>query len=1139
MVIIVKKDYIIDGNEAAAMGAYIFSEVCGIYPITPASPMATLVDKWSSIGKKNMFNDTVKVIEMQSEAGAAAVTHGSLQAGSLSTTFTASQGLLLMIPTMYKIAGEMLPAVIHVAARSLATHALSIFGDHQDVYATRSTGFCMLSSTSVEDAYYMSIISHMSAIDGSLPFLHFFDGFRTSHELNKVSLLDETEVLKLINMNKVYEFKERALNLGKEITRGTSETGDVYFQNTEVRNKYYNDIPDIVMRNMKKINSVAGTNYKPFNYYGDKNATHVIVAMGSVCDTIKSVVDELNKCGKKTGLIEVYLYRPFSTKYLLDVIPQTVDTIAVLDRTKEPGSTGEPLYLDIVEALKHKNISIYGGRYGLSSKDVPLKDINAVFENIYSNNPINGFTIGINDDVTHLSLEPKDIKIESNYEEIKVFGFGSDGMVGASKNIMKVLGEGNNFVQGYFEYDSKKSGGVTISHLRVGPSKINAPYFLTNPDFVITSKDIYLGKYYCLENIKENGKLLINSTLSDKDINKLISYENKKEIIDKNIKVYICNIDDLNKKYNLGGKINNIMSFYILKILGRNESTINDFKKLIEKTYISKGQTVVLNNINAIDESIDYLEEVDNKMFTLDTHKESSKDITDEMLYRRGNMLSVSEFIGHEDGTFEGGTAKSDKRKISPFVPKWCKENCIECNQCSFVCPHAVIRPFSLTDNELIESHIDKSETIPSIGEDNKNFFISVSEANCTGCGLCIKACPGRGGEKALSEGTYSDRMDKISDNLFDCQENVVPFNKFTVKGVGFQKPYFEFSGACAGCGEAAYIKILTELYGKNIVIANATGCSSIYGGSLPLTPYKIPWMNSLFEDNAEFGFGIHSSYKKLRDRIEKIMVETKDIVDPEVKATYKEWIDNREDDDITYAIKNKLSSSNIPNELKSLLDYIPSRKVWILGGDGWAYDIGYGGLDHVLHSNENIKILVLDTEVYSNTGGQKSKSTRAGSIAEFASNGKHEVKKDLFRIAMSIPNVYVASVSMGANMMQTLKVFKEANDHVGPSLIIAYSPCIEQGIYGGLNSSIDEQKLLVDVGYNLLMRYNPDNNKLTVDSKEPDFTNYDSVFRRELRYKNLEVKNKEEYEELYQENINNAKTRYNYFKDLETKKEN
>ena len=1130
-----KSNVIIDGNEAAARGAYLFSEICGIYPITPASPMATLTDKWSSSGKLNIFNDTVKVIEMQSEAGAAAACHGALQAGSLATTFTASQGLLLMIPTMYKMAGEMLPGVIHVAARSLATHALSIFGDHQDIYAVRSTGFCMLSSSSVQDSYHMSIISHLSAIDGSLPFVHFFDGFRTSHELNKVELLDDEEVMKLANISKINEFKTRALNLGKEITRGTSETGDVYFQNTEVRNKYYEEMADIVNENMKKLNRIALTDYKPFNYYGVSDATHVVIAMGSVTSTLKTVVDYLNHNGKKVGVIEVHLYRPFSAKYLLQVLPSTTKVIGVLDRTKEPGSAGEPLYLDVLEVLKDKSIKVYGGRYGLSSKDVPLKDMNGVFENLFSNKPKNNFTVGIIDDVTHHSINSKDIDVKPDYKEIKVFGFGSDGMVGASKNFMKVLGE-DNYVQGYFEYDSKKSGGVTISHLRVGPNKIDAPYFLTNPDFIVVSKDIYLNRYNVLKDIKENGKLLIASNKNDAELNALMNYENKKTIVDKNIKVYIANLDELNNKYSLKGKINNVVCMYMLKIAGYTTKEIDAFKHLVKKTYESKGESVVNNNLGAIDEGLKYLEEINNKIFTLIEDKKEEKSFTNEILKLRGNDLKVSDFLPYKDGTFEGGIAKSDKRKTSELVPKWCSGNCIECNQCAFVCPHACIRPFSLTDNELIDARIDKVETIPSMGEVSKNFYMAIDESNCTGCGLCMSVCPGKDGEKALTPGTYNERLDKVSNNLFENHNNEVPFNKYTVKGIGFEKPYFEFSGACAGCGEAAYIKLLTELYGRNMVIANATGCSSIYGGSLPLTPYKIPWINSLFEDNAEFGFGIHESYRKTRERLKKLMFKYRDEVSPEIKATFKEWIDNMDDDDLTNAIKDKLNDSLIPNEIRELLDYIPARTVWILGGDGWAYDIGYGGLDHVLHSNENIKIMVLDTEVYSNTGGQKSKSTRNGAIAQFADTGKLESKKDLFKIAMAIPNVYVGSISMGANMMQTLKVLKEAKEHNGPSLIIAYCPCIEQGIIGGMSNQLEEQKILERVGYNLLMRYNPEEKKLTVDSKEPEFNDYDVVFNHELRYKNLEVKNEEEYQRLYEENMNYAKERYNYFKDLETK---
>ena len=1125
----------VDGNTAASRIAYLFSEICSIYPITPSSTMASNVDYLTNTDLKNIFGDKPRVIEMQSEAGAAGTMHGALLSGSLASTFTASQGLLLMIPNMYKMAGECLPGVIHVASRTVATHALSIFGDHSDIYGTRETGFCMLSSSNVQDAQNLAAVAHLSAIKGSLPFLHFFDGFRTSHELNTIDSIKDEELLKLVPWQELEKYKKRCLNVSNNVQYGMAENEDIYFQSVEARNELYNKMPDIVNEYMESINKIMGTNYKPFEYYGSNSAQNIIVAMGSVTDTIKLVVDELNKNKGNVGLINVHLYRPFSTKYLLNVLPNTVKNIAVLDRTKEAGSVGEPLYLDIVSALKEKNIKIYGGRYGLSSKDIPLKDINAVYENLFSYEPKNNFTIGIIDDVTNLSLEPKEIEYTPDYREIKVYGFGSDGMVGASKNFMKVLGSiDTNFVQGYFEYDSKKSGGVTISHLRVGPSRINAPYFLTSPDFIVVSKDIYLSKYYCLKNIKENGTLLIASNKNDEELNKLISNENKKEILDKKIKVYISSLDELNNKYDLHGKINNIICMYMLKLNGYGTKEIDEFKKLIAKTYESKGKTVIENNINAIDEGLKYLEEIDNRIFKLDSSYEKELTITEEMLKLRGDKLKVSDFLEHKDGTFEGGTAASDKRKIAPSVPKWINENCIQCNQCSFVCPHACIRPFSVTDNELMMAGVDKSETIPSMGEQNKNFYISVSEANCTGCGLCISACPGKNQEKALEFGSYSERHDKISELLYKNQENTTPFNKFTVKGVGFEKPYFEFSGACAGCGEAGYIKILTELYGKNMVVANATGCSSIYGGSLPLTPYQIPWMNSLFEDNAEFGFGIHMSYKKQRERLKKLMYKYKDEVDSEIKATFKEWIDNMEDDDLTLAIKDKLSKSKIPEEIRELLDYIPSRKVWILGGDGWAYDIGYGGLDHVLHSNENINVMVLDTEVYSNTGGQKSKSTRAGGVAEFASSGKFESKKDLFRIAMSIPNVYVASISMGANMMQTLKVFKEAYEHDGPSLIIAYSPCIEQGIFGGLTNSLDEQKMLVDVGYNLLMRYNPEEDKLTVDSKKPDFENYDSVFRRELRYKNLEFKNEEDYQKLYEKNLNDAKDRYNYFKDLE-----
>ncbi len=1126
---------VMDGNEACATAAYNFTEVCGIYPITPSSPMATLTDKWSSSNKKNIFGERVKVVEMQSEAGAAGFVHGSLQGGSLTTTFTASQGLLLMIPSMYKIAGELLPGVIHVAARSLSTHALSIFGDHQDIYATRMTGFALLASTNVQDAYYLALVSHLSAIKGSIPFLHFFDGFRTSHELNKINILSEEDIKSLIDKDKLKEFKSRSINIGKSITRGTSETEDVYFQNTEVRNTYYNNLPDIVNEYMEKINELAGTEYKPFTYYGNPRAKNIIVAMGSVIDTIKLVVDDLNKNDEEVGVIEGHLYRPFSEKYFLNVLPKTTEKITVLDRTKEAGSFAEPLYLDVCATLKGEDIEIVGGRYGLSSKDTSPKEIKSVFDNMNKHKMKDHFTLGIIDDVTNTNLEIKDYKLDKKWKEIKIFGFGSDGMVSASKNILKVIGtKDGNHVQGYFEYDSKKSGGVTISHLRISDTPINAPYYLTEPNLIVVSKDSYLQKYDVLENIKNKGIFLLNTNKTDEELNKFISNSVKEIIKEKNIKFYVTNAEDLANKYNLRGKINNIIAIYVLKMLGASESDLVAFKENIKSLYRGKGEAVVNANLNALDESIDYLREIDTS--TLTPSKEIKKEddtILNQMLTRRGNMLKVSDFLDHADGTYEGGSSASDKRKVSGNVPKWCKENCIECNQCAFICPHAVIKPFSLTENEIEHSVIEKEDTIVSIGEENKSFFLGINTDNCTGCGLCTKVCPGKNGEKALVMDKPDEEQDKICDYLTEHFSNNTPFPKFTVKGLGFEHPVFEFPGACAGCGETIYLRTLTELYGSEIVIANATGCSSIYGASLPCTPYKIPWISSLFEDNAEFGLGIHTSYKTARNRIKEIMFETKNEVDKDTKAIFKTWLDNMEDSKITLEIKEQLKKKNIREDLKELLDYIPARTVWIVGGDGWAYDIGFGGLDHVLRTNENVKVLVLDTEVYSNTGGQTSKSTRTGAVAEFSSKGKLKPKKDLFQIAMNIPNVYVASISAGANQMQTIKAFKEAEEHIGPSVIIAYSPCIAHGIKGGLSSSIEEQKLLVESGYNILMRYNPETKKLDIDSNVPNFGLYETVFAKEMRYKNLELINELEYERLYNENMKNAKERYEYYEKL------
>ena len=1106
---------ILDGNKAASKVAYLFSEMASIYPITPSSPMAANMDDFSSKDELNIFNDKVNVVEMQSEAGAAGALHGALISGTLASTFTASQGLLLMIPNMYKIAGECLPAVMHVASRTVATHALSIFGDHSDVYATLGAGFNILASSNVKDAYYMAAVAHLSAIKGSLPFMHFFDGFRTSHELNTVELIDKNDFKNLVDFAKINEFKNRAINYNSNIQKGMAENEDIYFQSVEARNTLYNEIPDIVNNYMEKINKLANTSYKPFNYYGASDATNVIVAMGSVCDTIKLVIDKENKNGKKYGLIEVHLFRPFSSKYLLDVLPESVKNIAVLDRCKETSLNGEPLYQDVLTVLKDKSINIVGGRYGLSSKNTTPAQIYSVYKMLETNLK-NNFTIGIEDDVTNLSLDKENYEIDLGCDEVKIFGFGSDGMVSASKDIISIVGNTNKYAQGYFEYDSKKSGGVTISHLRFSNDEINAPYYVTKPSMVVVTKQEYFNKYNILENIKENGTLLIN--YNDKE--ELIkSLENESIIEKNNIRVLALDASSIADKNNIKGKINKIMEVIILNLLGIDDS-IKIVKSSIENKLKNKGVEVVQNNINAVDEAIKNISEINLTNFK--DKKITYDNIFEKINARLGDELKVSEVLQIKDGTFPAGLSKNEKRKVSDKVVKWIPENCTQCGQCSFVCPHAVIRPFAT-----------KEDGITLFGSKEYNFKIVVSEADCTSCGLCINACTGKNGVKALEFGKYDDEKQKEADKYFNDYENPKIMDKFNVKGSQFEKPRFEFSGACAGCGETSYIKLLTQLYQDKLVVANATGCSSIYGGSAPSTPYTIPWANSLFEDNAEFGYGIHLSYKTKRNRIRSIMENTINEVSSDIKELYTKWLGNMDNYDTTVEVYNELKNKDINNELKELLNYIPSITVWCIGGDGWAYDIGFGGIDHVLSSNENIKVLVLDTEVYSNTGGQASKSSHVGQVAQFAGLGKKAAKKDLFRIAMCYPNCYVASISLGANPMQTIKVLKEAEEHVGPSIVIAYCPCNEHGIKGGLACTNKEQKLAVECGYTILMRYNPEEEKLHIDSKEPNFDIYDEFLNNEVRYNSLKLKNESLAKELLEINKQNAIKRYEYYKKL------
>ena len=1103
-----------DGNEACSYTSYLFTEVAGIYPITPSSPMAEHVENFASIGYKNIFNDKVKLVEMQSEAGAAGFVHGALQSGVLASTYTASQGLLLMIPNMYKISGEMLPGVIHVAARSLSTHALSIFGDHQDIYATRQTGFCMLASSSVQDCANLAAIAHLSSIKASLPFLHFFDGFRTSHEINKISILEKDDYKDLIDYDAINKFRSRALNIDNVKTVGTNQNEDIYFQNMEARNKDYEDVSDIVNFYMEKINKKTGFNYKPFNYYGSKNAKKIIIAMGSVCETIKEYIDYVKG---DVGLIEVHLYRPFSVKYLLDVLPKSARKIAVLDRTKEPGSIGEPLYLDVVSALKDKKITIVGGRYGLSGKNTPPSLIDAVYKML--DKPKHNFTIGILDDVTNLSLDAKEVNID-NSKEILIYGYGSDGMVSASKSIIKLIGDNTKkYVQGYFQYDSKKSGGVTTCHLRVSDNPINKTYYVENPSILVVSKDNYLNDFNLVENIQKNGICLINTIKNEKELNDYMSPDLRNLIVSKGVKVYTINAYKIAFNVGLKDKISMIMESAILFLTNflDNDAIVNFLTEDIKNKFNKKGNDIVDANIKAINLVKESIKEV---TITKTNEKFDGVDgFYDQIMKREGNKIPVSKFISVRDGSFKNGISNSNSNLT--ITPKWIKENCINCNQCSIICPHGVIRPFNLSVEEY-ENAPDYIKDYCTESLDKKGYFaLGISINNCTGCMRCVKVCPGLKNMKALiDEKNANIDYQKVFDYL-DSHITVKINNRNTIKTSQFIKPKFRYPGSCQGCGETAYLKLLTQLF-DNLIISNATGCSSIYGGIIPSLPYQIPWASSLFEDNAEYGYGIYVSNNTIRNRIKNIMENN---MDNENKELFELWLSNYDDYEKTKYVYDNLTL-NIPEELKDLKRYIKKPSIWCVGGDGWAYDIGYSGIDHILSTGDDINILVLDTEVYSNTGGQASKSTNLGTLASFADSGKKTHKKDLSRMCMAIKNCYVAQVSM-ANPQQVIRALKEANEYKGPSIVIAYAPCIAHGVKGGMTNSYDLEMLAYESGYFPTFRSHPING-YKFDSKNVDFDKYKEFIKMQNRY-NL-VSN--DYE-LYLKSLDFIKERYGYYENL------
>ena len=1159
-----------DGNTAAAYISYAFTDVAAIYPITPSSPMAEVVDEWSAQGKKNIFGQCVKVLEMQSEGGAAGAVHGSLQSGALTTTYTASQGLLLMIPNMYKIAGELLPAVFHVSARALATSSLSIFGDHQDVMATRQTGFALLAEGSVQEVMDLAAVAHLSAVKGRVPFLNFFDGFRTSHEIQKIEEIDYADLAKLLDMDAVAAFRARGLNPDNPVVRGTAQNPDIYFQSRESVNGYYEKLPEVVEGYMADISKITGREYHLFNYYGAKDAEDIIVIMGSGSETVRTVVDALNAKGRKVGVVCVHLYRPFSVKHFLAAVPETVKRIAVLDRTKEPGSLGEPLYLDVRAAFyaSGRKPVIIGGRYGLGSKDFMPGDAVAVFDNLAAAEPKNGFTTSIVDDLTNTSLTcvPGVDVTPKGTTACKFWGLGSDGTVGANKSAIKIIGDHTDmYAQGYFHYDSKKSGGVTVSHLRFGHTPIMAPYLIDAADFVAVHNQSYVHKYDVIAGLKKGGTLLLNCNWAASDLDKELPAKMRSYIAKNNIKFYIIDAVKIAQEIGLGGRINMIMqaAFFKLANIIPVEDAVKYLKGAVEHSYGKKGQHVVDMNNAAIDHGVGAIVEVAVPAAWADAVDTVSETVTgnefvDKMLIPmnrlEGDKLPVSTIAAYADGTFPVGTSAYEKRGIAINVPEWQMANCIQCNQCAFICPHAAIRPVLMTADEAAKAPASLPSK-PALGIKNLNFAIAVSPLDCTGCGNCAQVCPAPKG-KALVMKPLESQMDKAA--AWDYSQNTVadkpnPMNKKTMKGIQFEKPLLEFSGACAGCGETPYAKLVTQLVGDRLMIANATGCSSIWGASAPSMPYTKnskghgpSWANSLFEDNAEFGLGMYLGVKQSRERVAAM---ARNLLADEIPADLKEalqaWVDNmnvsdgtRERADALVAVLEKYKDGC--DRCKALYkekQFFVKRSHWIFGGDGWAYDIGYGGLDHVLASGENVKVMVFDTEVYSNTGGQSSKSTPTAAIAKFAASGKKTKKKDLGMMAMSYGYVYVAQVAMGADKNQTLKAIAEADAYDGPALIIAYAPCINHGLTLGMGCSQLEEKRAVECGYWATYRYNPElkaqgKNPFILDSKDPK-ANFREFLMGEVRFSSLKKLFPDTAEGLFEKTEKDAMERVAGYKKL------